>query len=160
MNKSKFKPAGAGGTWKRVDEKFDETVIKQTNDFSCVAAVGEMLANHYDLNLSQAEILDEIGELSNAFALAQYLNKVDKTEGKWIGGNFPPVIEFIEGMTVSSRVWAVVLREGSALGHAVLIDGLDENGLVKIRDPFDQTSYQMTIEDLFEVLSEFVVKRR
>ena len=160
MKKSKFKQAGAGGTWKRLDEKFDKTVIKQTNDFSCVAAVGEMLAKHYGLPITQKEILSEIGELSNAFALARYLNKVDKTEGKWIGGNFPPVIKFIEGITTSTKVWVVVLRERSALGHAVLINGLDEKGLVKIKDPFDQTSYKITFEDLFEVLSEFVVKRK
>lgn len=159
MKKSKFK-AGAGGNWKRLGEKFDKTVVKQINDFSCVAAVGEMLAEHYDLPVTQEEVLSEIGELSNAIALARYLNKVDKSEGKWLGGNFPPVIEFIEGITTSTKVWAVVLREGSALGHAVLIDGLDEHGLVKIKDPFDQTSYKMTIENLYEVLSEFVVKRK
>ncbi len=159
MEKSKLK-AGAGGNWRRYGEKFDATVVKQSNDFSCVAAVGEMLAGHYGLNLTQAEILSEIGELSNASALADYLNKADKTEGKWIGGNFPRVIEFIEGITSSTKVWAVILRERTALGHAILIDGLDKNGLVKIKDPFDQTSYKMTIEDLFEVLSEFVVKRK
>jgi hypothetical protein len=156
---SKLK-AGAGGNWKRLDEKFDKTVVKQINDFSCVAAVGEMLAEHYDLNIKQEEILGAIGELSNAFALAIYLNKVDKSNGKWLGGNFPPMIEFIEGITGSIKVWAVILREGNTLGHAVLIDGSDEHGLVKIKDPFDQTSYKMTVKDLFEVLSEFVVKRK
>ena len=38
---------GALGNWQKIDEKFDETIVKQTNDASCVATVGEMLADFY-----------------------------------------------------------------------------------------------------------------
>ena len=43
---------GALGSWKKIDERFDETIVKQVNDASCVAAVGEMLARFYGLEVS------------------------------------------------------------------------------------------------------------
>ncbi len=53
-----------------------------------------------------------------------------------------------------------MLREGSPLGHAVLICGEDKSGLIILKDPFDQTSYKMTLENLQKVLSEFVWRKK
>ncbi len=53
-----------------------------------------------------------------------------------------------------------MLRDGNTRGHAVLICGEDENTLIKVKDPFDQTSYKMRIEELDRVLSEIVFRRR
>lgn len=53
---------GSLGNWKKFEEHFDETIIKQVNDASCVSAVGEMLARFYGLKVSQEEILNNIGE--------------------------------------------------------------------------------------------------
>lgn len=151
---------GALGSWRKIDEKSDATIVKQINDASCVAAIGEMLAKNYRLNLSQVEILESIGIWSNAQELARFLNsKETRTEVEWIGGIFPPELKFIKGIS-RQNVWAAMLREGKPLGHAVLIRGLDENELVIIEDPFDQTTYKMTEENLFEVLSEFVLRRK
>ena len=150
--------AGAGGYWNRTDEKFDESVVKQVNDLSCVSAVGEMLARHYGLNLTQADFLAELDVLSNSQALTEFLNKADDSGEIWIGGFFGNEIEFISDYTAANQVWAVVLREGGAVGHAVLIDGLDDDGMIQIKDPFDQTSYKMTAEDLYDALSEFVLR--
>lgn len=33
------------------------------------------------------------------------------------------------------------------MGHTVLIDGETRDGLIKIKDPFDQTVYQMSVGD-------------
>jgi len=60
---------GAIGDWRKIDETFDAGIVKQTNDASCIAAVGEMLAKHYGLKTNQAEILDGIGVWSNSFSL-------------------------------------------------------------------------------------------
>lgn len=51
------------------------------------------------------------------------------------------------------------MRNKSALGHAVFIDGFDEKGLVVVKDPYDQTRYQMKIEKFLDILSEFVWRR-
>ena len=45
--------SGAGGNWKRIDEKFDAEIIKQTSGLSCVSAVGEMLLKRRGISLSQ-----------------------------------------------------------------------------------------------------------
>jgi len=50
---------------------------------------------------------------------------------------------------LKEKNWAVVLREPQTMGHAVLVDGM-ENQLIKIKDSFDQTAYKMTIEDFLE----------
>ena len=45
------------------------------------------------------------------------------------------------------------------LGHAVFIDGKTRSGLIKIKDPFDQTSYKMTAEDFWENWGGQVIAR-
>lgn len=156
MNVENF---GSLGKWEKIDEQFDSTVIKQSNDVSCVSAVGEMLANHYGLNITQAEILENIGVWSNAEALAKFLNsKETRKDVEWIGGSFPFEPKFIKG--ISTDVWAAMLRQGEPMGHAVLIGGIDESGLIIIKDPFDQATYKMTDLKLYAVLSEFVLRRK
>ena len=150
---------GALGSWQKIDEQFDETIIKQTNDASCVAAVGAMLADFYGLNLTQAEILENIGIWSNSVALAKFLNSKEMQFGvEWIGGSFPLESKYIKG--ISTDIWGAMLRQGGPIGHAVLISGIDESGLIIVKDPFDQTRYKMTDLELYDVLSEFVLRRK
>ena len=159
--KTRIEKFGALGNWEKIDECTDKSIIKQINDASCVSAVGEMLARYYGLNLSQEEILTNINVLSNAKNLAAFLNfKVISDEVEWYGGFFPPDSRFTKGLNQSVQVWAAMLRDGEALGHAVLITGEDENELVIIKDLFDQTTYKMTERELFRVLSEFVLRRK
>ncbi len=150
---------GALGNWEKIAEQFDSTIIKQTNDASCVAAVGEMLADFYGLKLTQAEILESIGIWSNADALAEFLNSKETQVGvEWIGGSFPLESKYIKGISID--IWGAMLRQGGPIGHAVLISGIDESGLIIVKDPFDQTRYKMTDLELYDVLSEFVLRRR
>ncbi len=80
---------GSLGNWKKFDECFDETIIKQVNDASCVSAVGEMLAEFYGLNISQQEILDNIGEWSNSKILAKFLNSIETQNNvEWLAVDF------------------------------------------------------------------------
>jgi hypothetical protein len=101
----------------------------------------------------------EIGSPSDSETLVAFFNKID-VEPKWVGGFFDDDVKFIRGVTASTKSWAVILREGNPLGHAVLIYGFDENGLVKIKDPYDQTLYEMTADDLYGVLSEIVLRSK
>ncbi len=150
---------GAVGSWEKIDEKFDETIIKQHNDASCVAAVGAMLANYYGLNLTQTEILEEIGILSNAKTLADFLNSKETQFGvEWIGGGFPLDFRYVKG--ISTDVWGAMLRQSETVGHAVLIAGMNKSELIIVKDPFDQTVYEMNDSELFSVLSEFVLRRK
>ena len=151
---SKF---GAGGNWKRIDEKFDASIIKQTSGLSCVSAVGEMLLKQRGIALSQAQILDIIGEPAHISILAEVLNEFDLSEDgrEWYGINVRP--ENLKTLLKENN-WAAVLREPQTMGHAVLINGT-ENRLIKIQDPFDQTAYLMTVEDFLENWNGEVILR-
>ncbi len=144
-----MKIIGAGGNWKRLDEKFDASIIKQTSGLSCVSAVGEMLLKRRGISLSQAQILDIIGEPARIGGLAEMLNKFDVSEGgrKWHGF-------FVDRRNLNAVLraenLAVILREAFEMGHAVLIDGKTKEGLIEIKDPFDQTAYKMTVKDFLE----------
>jgi ABC-type bacteriocin/lantibiotic exporter with double-glycine peptidase domain len=140
-----MKKVGAGGNWKRIDEKFDAGIVKQTSGLSCVSAVGEMLLKRRGIFLSQQEILDIIGEPATAEDLAQVLNRFDVSiKGQRWHGIATDESE-LEKLLKGS--FAVILREPLLMGHTVLVDGETNDGLIKIKDPFDQTAYKMTAED-------------
>ena len=144
-----MKIIGAGGNWKRIDEKIDASIVKQTSGLSCVSAVGEMLLKRRGISLLQAQIIDIIGEPAYFKNLAKILNLVDVLESgkKWQGIVVAPEnLNFL----LKNENLAVILREPFEMGHAVLIDGKTKGGLIKIKDPFDQTAYQMTAEDFLE----------
>ena len=143
---------GAGGNWKRFDEKVDSSVIQQTSGVSCLSAVGEMLLKNRDIIVSQAEIRDIIGEPSTASMLANALNRFDFSDEKlkWRG-----IVTNNEGVKFLFRQknWSAILIEDyllNKMGHAVLIHGKTRNGLIKINDSFDQTSYRITEAEFFK----------
>jgi len=140
--------SGAGGNWRRFDEKFDASIVKQT-ELSCLSAVGEMLLKNRKIVVSQQVIRDRIGVPSFIGNLARTLNRFD-TSGdglEWRG--FPTTNESLEILLRHHKNWGVVLINDyrEKIGHAVFIAGRTRNGLIKIKDPFDQTSYKMTMED-------------
>jgi ABC-type bacteriocin/lantibiotic exporter with double-glycine peptidase domain len=141
--------AGAGGNWKKFDEKFDSIITKQTTGISCVSAVGEMLLKMRGISISQEFIRDIIGEPSDVVSLARCLNKFDVSAGleKWHGiYALPNEVELV----LSKKYLAVILQEPLSLGHAVVV-GKTENDVVYIVDPFDQTSYRMMRDDFENV---------
>ena len=153
---------GSVGNWRKFEEKSDLTIVKQSNDASCVSAVGEMLAEHYGLKINQNEILESIGIWSNAEALAEFLNsKETRNDVEWEGGSWDidKPTGALKWLIQNYKIGAM-LRKGSPVGHAVLVEGEDDDGLIMIKDPFDQTSYRMEIMDFLDVLSEFIWRKR
>jgi ABC-type bacteriocin/lantibiotic exporter with double-glycine peptidase domain len=155
--KSEEMKAGAGGYWTRFNEKFNPDVIKQINEASCVSAVGEMLAHRFGINSTQEKLLKELGNWSNSRDLARALSKLDSSK-KWMGGHPQNVIEYTRFLLESCVPMCAIFRQGNPLGHAVLIEGLNEKGMVIVKDPFDQTEYEMKVEDVHQILSEVVFR--
>lgn len=144
----KKKRVGAGGFWKVIDEKKDDSVTKQLTPLSCVAAVGEMLLKSRGFNVNQSEIIDKIGQPASLDDLADFLNEIDKgTKEIWQG---LVVTEDDLIMLCNREPFGVVLREGEPLGHLVMVDGFEKKGLVNIKDPFDGTSYKMRLEEFLK----------
>lgn len=146
MIESQPMKAGAGGNWKRFEEKFDANIIKQTSGVSCVSAVGEMLLKSHEIYVSQHKIRDIIGEPASLEMLAKALNEFDISDSgqQWYGGFYlPNRLDFV----LRKQNFGVVLQEPLTMGHAVFVEGVDEKGLVIIKDTFDQTTYKMTKAD-------------
>jgi filamentous hemagglutinin len=145
MPKITTKTVGAGGSWKVIDEYPDPAVVKQLTPHSCVAAVGEMLLRSRGISVSQQEIIDIIGEPSGIDYLAGYLNSIDLSRERWFG-------QVVERRNISillrRGMFGTVLREGSTLGHLVLVSDIVSGRLI-IKDPWDGTSYKMSILEFF-----------
>ena len=154
--RQKIKLVGAGGVWQVLGERADSSVVRQLNSLSCVAATGEMLLRARGItHITQAEIVAIVGAPSDVVSLAQYFNSLKVSGNGWRAGgfdikSFPAVLKL--------QNWGAVLREGSPLGHLVMVEEMDEKGLLKIKDPFDQTSYRMTKQELLKHLSEIIVE--
>ena len=145
-----FKQSGAGGFWQTIDEQPDEAVIRQSTPLSCVSATGAMLLRHRGFAVSEEKILAKLGEAANMQDLAHVMNEIDVAEGslKW-RGLFVEVRHFTA--ITQSGFWGAVFREGSPLGHLVMVAGIDKSGLVKIKDPWDATSYKMEKREFLRI---------
>jgi len=145
--------SGAGGNWQVIDEIADLHVVKQQDQVSCGTACGEMLLRDreiYDVN--QAMIAAETGVPVSAESLAVALNSLDSSGSRvWLGGTVSiPGATYSEiiDVLISTSSWGAVLWEPLAdLGHIVVVDGIDETGLILIRDSWDATSYKMDREE-------------
>ncbi len=157
MLKITTKKVGAGGFWKVINERKNTSVEKQQTPFSCVAAVGVMLLQNRGKMMTQEQIIDIIGESSTTEDLANLLNKVDKPDGnvKWHG--VIVAVKYLEIIALKTSFGAV-LREGKPLGHLVLVENLRGN-LLNIKDPWDASVYQMTIEEFLKVWNGEVLFR-
>ncbi len=156
---SKPMKVGAGGNWRRFDEKFDATILKQS-DLSCVSTVGEMLLKNRGIDVSQDTIRDIIGVPAYVEALAMVLNDfdTDNLDGKiWRG--FTTDLDGLNLLVKLKNVGVIMKEPLERLGHAVFLDGKTRSGLFKIKDPFDQTSYKMTEKDFWENWGGQVIAR-
>jgi len=142
---------GAGGNWRRSDEKFDASIVKQTSGVSCVSALGEMLLKNRGISISQKKIRDIIGEPADVGSLAEAMNDFDISDDGFVWRGFATIDESLEILLRHHKNWGVILINYylDKSGHAVFIDGQTENQLIKIRGPFDQTAYNMTKGDFF-----------
>jgi hypothetical protein len=84
--------------------------------------------------------------------LANALNQFDfiDEKTKWHG-----VVTDNEGVEflLNQKNWGAIFIEDylfNKIGHAVLIDGKTPTGLIKIKDSFDQTSYEITKAEFFK----------
>ena len=116
-----------------------------------------MLLKSRGFDISQTEIAEFIGKPSSSEKLAEYFNSLETSGNDWIGGFFD--VKYFEKI-IATGTWGAILREGSPLGHMVLVEGVDRNGLIKIKDPFDQTSYRMTRRTFLRHLSEFICEKK
>lgn len=149
--------AGAGGNWKRFDEKFDKTIVRQT-DLSCVSAVGKMLLHERGIYVSQDKIRDIIGVPSYFGALARCLNQFDFSDDGKIWQGFSTDEKSLLNL-LRTQSLGVIFVEPLILGHAVFVEKMTEANLFQIKDSFDQTSYLMTEADFWRYWGGILIAR-
>ena len=157
--------AGSGGNWPVRDETFDPGVVLQQDQLSCGAACGEMLLRDCGINVTQAAIVATIGVPITSRRLAEVLNIFNpSTSPRWAGGPLA-----IKGATQeevfdtlnTTGSWAAMLWEtGSKIGHMIVVDGIDREGYVLIRDPWEGTRYTMKKSDFLQYWNDYGVYRR
>ena len=152
---------GAGGNWQRFDEKFDASIVKQTTGVSCLSALGEMLLQNRGISVSQEIIRDIIGEPADAGSLAWALNQFDESDDELVWRGLATDNRSLENLLRQNKNWGVILINSylDKIGHAVLVDGQTRRRLIKIKDPFDQTSYKMTLADFINHWGGEVIMR-
>jgi hypothetical protein len=111
--------------------------VAQSRPGSCVAACGEMLTGG---SVSEARLLEQLGEDSNPKALADALNSRERRTA-WRGGYFPD-----ESWSVAAArrgPMAAVLQAPRGGAHMVVIEPAAD-GQFLVRDPIPGVTYQVT----------------
>ena len=147
---------GAGGSWPVFDETLDLNVVKQQSNVSCGAACGEMLLADRGVKITQDVIENASYAPIDPIDLVIALNKLDPSHTRiWKGGTIHapnvPYESIIRGLNVTGSWSAAMWERGEPIAHLVVIDGFDESSRLKIRDPWEGTSYTMAIEDFLQV---------
>ncbi len=157
--------AGAGGNWPAIDEVFDPQVVRQKDDFSCVAACGEMLLKERGIVVSQIQISAEAGSPTTLGKIAVVMNKFDADiSHQWLGGNLvlpgASEIQIFDVLNETGSWGAMLWQPGAGMGHLVVVDGKDSLGYALIRDPWQGTKYKMTVKDFLLYWNEHGVFQR
>lgn len=161
---------GRGGYWQVLDECDDSSVVKQFNADACAAACGEMLLRgQISTSIGQKDIARVAGGVPMEMPiLAIALNRLVQLPGTWIGA-----MVGIDGATDEALVqalgetgsWAAGFWEdGAPMGHVVVVDGLDGDGFLLVRDPWGQeqaslygSRYRMDLDVFLRVWSRQAV---
>ncbi len=130
-----------GADWTRIDEQAGGVVAARTAG-ATGAAAAEMLSHG---SVSQDRILQIAGENSSADAIVTALNA--EATGPWRIGPVGPTT--FDGLVLHGQ-WIASLTTADGGTHYVVVDGLTDTGLVRVRDPFDGGSSYSVDPDQFK----------
>lgn len=156
--------AGAGVAWPRSDEMPEPTrgvaslsISQQRTRNACGPACAQMLLRDRGIHVFQSQVAAVAGRvLTSPVSLALALNTFDSTGGIWYGLGVS--IESIVALNQTGP-W-VAMTMGRPRNHWVVVDGWDNLGNLKIRDPWDATRYIVRINDFIEFWTGFAVFKR
>ena len=152
--KSELRLAGAGyGSWPRSNVVENvPSALKQANESACGPTCGAMVLRDRGV----AVVPEDIGNGLTTFMKGAPDNLIDKVNDatdniRWAGGQIDPA-QADQVLSILNREgngsWIAELRDpGPGISHAVVVDGVDAAGNIKVRDPWDASSYTMTADD-------------
>ena len=147
--------AGSGIDWKVLDQIVDPTMPAQLDDWACGPACVQTLLRDRGIRVSQDELIRRARELIHAglkskrvscWEVGRVLQALDP-EGNWRIEQ-PLTDEFLRGKSAKT-----IIEQLSAKGpwiaqvatHFVVVDGFDEAGHLRIRDPWYEPAKQRGI---------------
>jgi hypothetical protein len=143
-----------GGYWPVIGEKKDQKAIRQINNVACGAAAVVMLLKDRNIDdIDQERIIELAGAPTTIGILANVLSQIAPLQdnGSWIGQTYSGNDERIWALFNQSGAWIANFQQPGSIGHIVVIDGRDKRNRVKIRDPWEGTSYKMEWEEFLNV---------
>lgn len=156
-----------GGAWPAMEPRVDAAAIAQRDALSCGPACGQMLLRDRGVRATQELVGAKAGGIpATPSGLERALNVLDDScSGHWAGGlvRLPgrPAPDVVHTLG-STGSWSAFLWErGARIAHAVVVDGVDANGRVWIRDPWGPgTRYSMELDDFLDHWTGIAVYRR
>jgi hypothetical protein len=142
--------SGAGGDWRVLNERVSADVVQQFHPRTCVAAAGEMLSEG---RLDQQFLANEFKK----YWPAELQNDHKKAAIEWLAKELGPdwkagaiSTKSLDALLEDGRCFCADFREPGYDGHAVVVDGLDQKGNIRVRDPWKKTRYEMTRTDFLD----------
>lgn len=128
-------------------------VVRQSENLSCVPAVGEMLSEG---RLSEAVLIEKLGVPGGMKNLSAALG-----EGWEYGERFKNSdIDYL----CQSGPWCAKLLENAGTRlpkshHSVVVDGFSSRNRLQIRDPYEGTRYEMDLGEFEKIWTGAAVHR-
>jgi hypothetical protein len=145
---------GAGGDWPVLNKRISPDVVQQIHGKSCVSACGEMVSEG---RLKQEDLMKNLGTPADTRRLSKQLGP------EWAGRYYPelqlPDEVFHGGPFVADLREHTIPGHRAGDAHAVVVDGLDEAGNVRVRDPQDGERYEMTRKEFEKFWTGCIVYR-
>ncbi len=149
--------AGAGiGRWTRHNEVVDQSVIQQVEGNWCVLACAEMLTNGGATQRQLSGLVDIVSAGTDPEAVAAVLNRLDPNAVKtWTAGNVLHLPDPF-GAVSSTGSWGAMMKIDGG-HHMIIVDGIDEAGMVMVRDPYAASRYNTTLDEFHAFWTENVL---
>jgi hypothetical protein len=145
--------AGARGDWPTINRRPSPDVVKQIHVNACVSACGEMLTNG---TVKQEHLASELakywpkGMYENPTADIEWLVQELGSDWKIMLSDSRDASKDLEILSEKRQPWLAELRDVGKASHAVIVDGLNAQGELIVRDPASAERYEMRKGDFLK----------
>jgi hypothetical protein len=131
--------AGTGGGLRYIHEIATTRMVNQEHNYSCVIACVRQLLRDASCEITEAELVTRIGIIEGWGAgfewAAEALAELHPRRSYIFGGAYPEQLE----AHCQRGVWIARVRTLGGRPHAVIVDGLESNEVIAVRDPWGPT---------------------
>ena len=132
------------GAWARHNEIADPLIAQQLQGNWCVLACGQMLTNGRVAQQKLSQLVTIMPGGTDPTDVAAAMNILDSgATGMWKGGYVGPDVF---GALNNTGSWAAMMKIDGG-HHMIVVDGVNDAGMVMIRDPYAATRYNMSLDE-------------